>query len=164
MKISCELTGKEMRNVLEAVRDAAEQEGFDTDDDTLYRLCKVVDAALEEMGIAFVADADDFHNAVMNAATDDEEEEEEAEEEDEEEDEEEIPVNPALECFEELVIVQNGQRWLPESAAKKLVEDFKRVVNMFAKGQPEEVKQKILCDAWEEFGRQLNVAGVLMGK
>lgn len=160
MKITCKLTGKEMSNVLETIRDTAELEGFDTDEDALYSLCKVVDAALEEMGIEFLADADDFQNAIMNAITSEEEEEEE----EEEEDEEEVPVNPALECFEELVIVQNGKRWLPESAARELVEDFKRVINLTAKGQSEEVKQKLLYDVWEEFGRQLNVAGVLVGK
>lgn len=153
MKITYELTGKEMINVLDAIRDTAELEGFDTDEDTLHSLCNVVDAALEEMGIEFLADSEDFHNAVMNAAIPQEEEEEE-----------EIPVNPALECFEELVIERNGKRWLPESAATELLEDFKRVVNLFAQGQPEEIKQKLLRDAWEEFGRQLNVDGVLMGK
>jgi len=164
MKITCELTGKEMVNVLEAIRDAAKAEGLDTDEYSLYSLCRVVDAALEAMGMEYLADADDFQNAVMNAATPQEEEAEEEEEEAEEKEEEENPGNALLEYCEKLVIVRDGKRWLPESVATELLDNFKLVVSEFTEGLPEEIKQKILYEAWAEFGRQLDVAGVLMGK
>jgi hypothetical protein len=164
MKMNLSLNFDEGMAVVDALRDCAIEQGWDEneleDSGVIEEYSKAVDAALKAMGINVYVDTelDDDDDA-----DDDEDSIEGYEDEDEDEDEE-MDVDEFRSQLECLVKEdEDGNRGIPESVAREVVEIIKSTVDSY-EGLDSETRREIFMESWKSFCEALDIQVVFQGE
>ena len=161
-KMDVYLNSEEGLAVVDALRDCAIEQGWDEDelDDAgvVEEYVNAVDAALKAMGINVSVDPE------LND-DDDEDSIEGYEDEDEDEDEEEeMDVDEFRSQLEYLVKEdEEGNRGIPESVAREVVEIIKSTVDSY-EYLDSETRREIFMESWKSFCEALDIQVVFQGE
>lgn len=162
-KMNVYLNSEEGLAVVDALRDCAVEQGWDEDelDDAgvIEDYIAAVDAALKAMGINVYVDPE------LDDADDDADSIEGYEDGDEDEDEEdEMDVDDFRSQLEYLVKEDGeGNRGIPESVAREVVEIIKSTVDSY-EYLDSETRREIFMESWKAFCEALDIQVVFQGE